>query len=276
MRTMLTIAATLALSSAALACPGADAPCEIDTGTYYAALPDNPQNAPVLLWLHGAGGSGRGVMGNPLIRDVALARGYAIIAPNAEKRAGSNFGPVWIFYPGWEGRDEADFLDAVMADAHERFGISDTEVLLGGFSAGGIMVNYLACDDPDAFAAYAPVAGGFWRPHPDACNGPIHMHHTHGWSDRTVPLEGRPLGGGRFQQGDIFAGLEIWREANGCPTHRPDAIWQDGDWLHRAWDECGTGGSIDFTLHPGGHTVPEGWADMVFDWFDGLATDGMN
>ena len=40
-------------------------------------------------------------------------------------------------------------------------------------------------------AAYAPVAGSFWRPHPDmeACAGPVDLLHTHGWRDKTVPLD---------------------------------------------------------------------------------------
>ncbi|NRB33439.1 MAG: polyhydroxybutyrate depolymerase [Rhodobacteraceae bacterium] len=257
-------------------CGGAKAPCTIETGTYYAALPNQPDNAPVLLWLHGAGGSGQGVMGNPTIRDVALERGYAVIAPNAKPREGSRIGPVWNFYPGWDGRDEPAFLQDVVEDAAARFATSAEDVLLAGFSAGGFMVSYLACETPNAFPAYAPVAGGFWRPHPDRCAGPVNLHHTHGWADRTVPLEGRPLGGGAYLQGDIFAGLEIWRSANGCTAQRPDASWQQGDRLHRAWNECGNAGSLEFVLHSGGHTVPEGWTDIALDWFDALATGGMN
>ena len=132
------------------------------------------------------------------------------------------------------------------------------------------MVTYLACEAPESFAAYAPVSGGFWRPHPAGCAGPVRLLHTHGWSDTTVPLEGRFLGGGRFQQGDIFAGLEIWRAANRCPDQRPDAHAATGPFWRRSWTGCAPGSALELALFPGGHTVPEGWADLALDWFEAL------
>ncbi len=86
--------------------------------------------------------------------------------------------------------------------------------------------------------------------------------------DRTVPLEGRFLGGGQFQQGDIFAGLEIWRNANGCVDERPDGYRETGVFWRRRWD-CGEG-VLELALYPGGHGVPPGWGDMVLDWFEAL------
>ncbi|WP_338055954.1 hypothetical protein [Ruegeria marisrubri] len=85
-----------------------------------------------------------------------------------------------------------------------------------------------------------------------------------------MPLEGRFLGGGRFQQGDIFAGLEIWRRANGCAENAPDGFASTGQFLRRKWTHCAKGGALELALFPGGHGIPEGWADMVADWFEGL------
>lgn len=131
------------------------------------------------------------------------------------------------------------------------------------------MVTYLACAQPDAFPAYAPVAGGFWRPHPEACAGPVKLLHTHGFVDSTVPLEGRPLGGGRFLQGDIYEGLTLLREANGCAAPDPDGYRETDIYMRRFWN-CEAGSALEFALWPGGHAVPPGWADMTLDWFESV------
>ncbi|MEM6577841.1 MAG: alpha/beta fold hydrolase [Pseudomonadota bacterium] len=243
--------------------------CQIASGTYHAALPEVAEDAPLLVFLHGYGSSGENAISLTRMVQPALDRGYAVLAPDGQTRSTDGSGPAsWNFYPGWPGRDETAFLADVVADAASRFGVDRTKVLLAGFSAGGFMVNYLACETPNAFQAYAPVSGGFWRPHPDACAGPVRLFHTHGWTDTTVPLEGRLLGGGRFQQGDIFAGLEIWRAANACADEKPSGFSKTGDFLHRFWEACQPGSALEMALFPGGHTVPPGWADLALDWFE--------
>lgn len=260
------------VGGAAHACPsGPDHPCDIDGGRYYIALPDGADPAqarPALIWLHGLGGSGAGSLRNTAMVAPFLARGYAVIAPDGSSPDGRNR-LRWNFRAGRfpDARDDSTFLGAVRDDAARRFGVDPGQVALGGFSNGAFLVHYLACANPGAFAEYLPVAGGFWRPHPVGCaSGPVRLLHTHGWRDPTVPLEGRPLGGGRFLQGDIFATMEIWRAANGCADPQPDRIWAEGPFLRRQWHHCQPGGALDFALFDGGHQVPAGWADMALDW----------
>lgn len=239
--------------------------CETATGFYHAELPDG-KAAGMVVFLHGYGGSGEGVLKMRRMVDGLKARGYAVIAPTAERRNGGN--RSWVFYPGWEGRDEKAFLHEVVSDAAARFDLDQSKTVLAGFSAGGFMVNYLACAAPESFPAYAPVSGGFWRPMPESCRGPVKLLHAHGWRDGVVPLEGRILGGGRWEQGDIFAGLGIWREANGCVGHKPDRMWETEGFMRRNWSKCAPGGYLEFALFPGGHQVPKGWSDLLADWLE--------
>ncbi len=251
----------------------ADGHCEIEHGTYEISLPSEPQDAqsnmPAVIFLHGFGGSGKGVMTMSSMVSSLNARGYAVIAPDGSKRRDGR--QSWGFLPGFSERDDVAFLQDVATDVATRFGVSQERTVLAGFSAGGFMVNYTACAEPGSFAAYAPVSGGFWRPQPESCAGPIRLFHSHGWRDGVVPLEGRALRNGQFIQGDIWAGLELWRETNGCDTHAPNKMDIDDGLMTRSWTcetEDGTVSDISFELFPGGHQVPKGWGDRLVDWFD--------
>lgn len=271
MRISAWIAAAIVAASPAFGqdCGGWDAACAVAGGSYHIELPDGaPRGA--LVFLHGWGSRGAAVMGNRALVEPVLARGFVMVAPNGMPR-GQGDGLGWSFHPDFPAaRDEAAFFASVFADVERRTGLGRDAVLMGGFSAGGFMTSYLACAHPDAAAAYVPVSGGFWRPHPEACAGPVRLFHTHGWSDTVVPLEGRYLGGGDRAQGDIFHGMEIWRAANGCDAMQADRFDTAGRFWRRSWDRCIPGSALDFAVFSGGHSVPAGWAEMVLDWFEGL------
>lgn len=268
------VALFLGLSASAVGaepiCGPEGSPCEVALGDYHIALPDNRPAGPlpVVLHFHGAGGTGAGVIGNKGMINPILDRCYAVIAPNGLGREGRR-GGFWSFIPGRPiRRDELAFTRQVLDDAVARFGLDRSRVLLTGFSIGGSLTWYLACQAPTDFAAYAPVAGGFWRPHPTDCAGPIKMLHTHGWRDSTVPLEGRPIRGGEIHQGDIFQGLQLWRAKNGCNAGRPDQFNVKGPFWRRTWTSCDPGTALQMAMHPGAHGVPKGWATMALDWFE--------
>lgn len=253
-------------------CAGAPGACETASGAYHVALPEGAEGpVPALVFLHGWGSSGEGMMAGMGIDETAAARGWAVIAPRGQPRGEGRSGYSWAFHPDRrEGaRDEAAFLREVVADAVERYGVDPERVVLGGFSIGGSMASYVACEDPGAFAAYVPVGGSFWRPHPEACAGAVRLLHTHGWRDTTVPLEGRTVGSG-FTQGDVFDAMRIWREANGCDEIRADRFSAEDGFWRRAWDRCAPGTALELALFDGGHGVPPGWTEMALDWFEGL------
>ncbi len=268
--------AALVITFCALSATGAQAgcgpdpePCQVAAGTYHIVLPDYPGPRPAVVFVHGYGGSGAGTLSNEGMVKALLDRGYAVIAPDGQLREGRS-GRSWDFHPDRPAsRDEAAFLTAVSDDAASRFDLSRDQMLLAGFSIGGSMVSYLACAEPKAFAAYAPVAGSFWRPHPETCKGPVRLLHTHGWADMTVPLEGRPLRGG-LVQGDVFQAMQIWRNTNGCTGLRPDTTGAKGLYQMRSWTTCQSGARLDFALHDGGHGIPKGWATLALDWFEAL------
>ncbi|MGQ0564349.1 MAG: alpha/beta hydrolase family esterase [Gemmobacter sp.] len=264
----LAAATVLSATPAAADCNGAPEPCRLANGTYHIVLPEGTTGpVPAILLLHGYGGEGVGLVRNKGIADVMLARGYAVIAPDGQQRANGE-GRSWDFHPDRPAtRDETAFLVAVADDAAAKYGLDRDRMLLAGFSIGGSMTSYVACQAPDAFAAYAPVAGSFWRPHPSGCAGPVRLLHTHGTADRTVPLTGREIMPG-FVQGNVFEAMEIWRTVNGCALPEADTTSTLGIYTVRRWTDCRPGTDLRFALHEGGHSIPKGWAQMAVDWFE--------
>lgn len=277
----LTTSLTLAAAPSALAeqtCGIGSQVCSIEQGNYNIELPeraDPNSKIPAMIYFHGAGGTGARVLKNRVMVETFLDRGYAVIAPTGLKRPNSKWGPLWSFHPERpKQRNELTFTKALLVDATKRFNLDRDAILMSGFSIGGSLAWYLACEDPSVAKAYAPVGGAFWRPHPVAtdCSGPVDLLHTHGWRDGTVPLEGRILRSGLLAQGDVFHSLDILRQVNGCDNHKADRFETSGTFWKRWWVKCKSGSTLQFNLFDGGHSVPEGWATQAIDWFERLDT----
>lgn len=249
--------------------------CPTAHGFYRLALPGSEGGqVPAVMFLHGWGGSSEGVMKNRAMIETLAARGYALIAPEGLRTSPERAQKNWAVQDGRQyQRDDIAFLREVLDDAAAH-GVDRGRILLAGFSRGASMVWDVACHAPEMARAYAPVAGAFWEPLPERCEGPVDLFHTHGWTDRTVPLEGRSVAGGTLTQGDAFASLHILRQALGCNPQMPDtAPMESGGnlWL-RHWDRCPEG-SLELMLHPGGHSVPKDWLTRALDWFEALPAE---
>ena len=259
------------VTNAALGCGGRGDPCKVPLGEYFAAWPQAQSQVPrsAIVRFHGAGSEGADVVEDTAMVNSMTERNYIVIAPQGLSR--SEFGNGWTFRTDHvPPRDELAFLREVLVDAASRFNIDRQRVLVTGESVGGSLVWYLACRAPSEFAAFAPVMGGFWRPFPEHCNGPVRMLHTHGWTDSVVPLEGRKIVTSQVMalQGHIMEGLEIWRRVNRCnPEATAHTIITDKYWS-RTWDDCAPGSALQFVLYPGGHQVPAFWPKLVMDWFE--------
>ncbi|MCH8953214.1 MAG: dienelactone hydrolase family protein [Proteobacteria bacterium] len=257
------------------ACGDAATECLTAHGFYRLALPEGAAGpVPALIHLHGWGGSSAATMKNRAMRAALAARGYALVAPEGIRTSAARKQKNWAVRDGraYE-RDDLAFLAEVLDDAAAH-GIDRDRVLMTGFSRGASMVWDVACHAPGTARAYAPVAGAFWEPLPESCQGGADLFHTHGWADRVIPLEGRSVAGGTLTQGDTFASLKILRAANGCETEQPDAsrIEPGGHW-RRTWSSC-SGGRIELMLHPGPHGTPNGWLERALDWFEARLAEG--
>jgi len=257
------------IAAQAQTCGAADNPCTTQSGRYHVIMPADATPKGIVMHLHGAGATGRGMLKSGMAKQ-ATARGYVFVAPYGE-HGNARWSKNWSVRADNSRfiRDDSAFLTEVIADVRARAALNDAPFLLSGFSRGGSMVWDIACANPDFANAYAPLAGAFWDSLPTRCAGPVNLFHTHGWNDRTVPLEGRSFGGGRVVQGDVWASLKILRETNGCQNRQPARNSVKGSYWYRHWTDCDAG-QIELLLHKGGHGAPNGWARIALDWFEGL------
>ncbi len=253
------------------ACGTAEQPCLVEDGSYHVALPDLPEGAPLVLWLHGHASSGANAIRYKDLVDTVTGRGYALIAANGQPGWPGSDAQDWDVEDGIDfPRDDIAFIAAVLDDAVQRFGLDGNRVLAAGFSRGGSMIWDLACKAPETAKGYAAVAGAFWEPMAEDCLAPVHLQHSHGFQDRLVPFEGRAgvWQGYNFEQGNVMKGLDTWRRVNGCLGSAEIIETEASPWS-KAWTTCEQG-SLTLYLTEGGHGIPKGWTDRALDWFEAL------
>lgn len=244
------------------ACPK-ETGCIVASGSYRIVLPpraagDRPVGA--IMYFHGYQGSAEETIADPGLLAVARRLGVALVAPDGAGRTWS--------YPGSpaRNRDEFAFVGQVLDDVVARFPIDPGRILASGFSQGGSMVWYLACRMPARFAAFAPIAGAFWEPLPERCDGPRPpLIHVHGTSDMTVPLAGRALRSGA-RQGDVFRSLATlapggctapWAETARSPSGAEEIVC-------RIATGCGGEARLELCLHAGGHSADPAWVERAW------------
>lgn len=239
---------------------GTGIPCRIEGGEYRIRLPrdwDGKTRLGAIVFLHGWRGSAEAEMRNPAWERLADRLGVAFVAPQGE-------GGTWS-YPGAprQLRDEFAFFETLVDDLTTRFALRRDRLMVTGFSMGGSMVWNIACHRGDLFAGYAPIAGAFWDPVPQTCRSSVPaLFHVHGTSDRTVPLEGRPIGDA-WRQSDVAKSLAVWQDKAGLPHDFPQAAPAEGLACQRQEARSGSG-LLEVCLHKGGHAVRAEWVERAW------------
>ena len=155
---------------------------------------------PLVLLLHGAGGTGRWAMDETRIREHADRWGWFVVAPNGTPPArdepasflhnprlwndGSRRGMIANL-----GTDDVAFLDHLLATLTAQLPVDPRRVFATGFSNGASMVFRLAAEGATRLAAIAPVASHAWVVGPPAPR-PMPTLFIIGDADPLVPLAG--------------------------------------------------------------------------------------
>lgn len=135
--------------------------------------PDRP--APLLVLLHGSGGTARQAIG---WLEGAVEASIILVAPQAEGRS-------WDFVLGGYGPDVAR-IDRVLAVVFDRFSVDPGHLAIGGFSDGASYALSLGLVNGDLFSRVVAFSPGFAAP-TRTCGRP-RFFVSHGTGDSVLPI----------------------------------------------------------------------------------------
>jgi polyhydroxybutyrate depolymerase len=170
---------------------------------------------PLVLELHGSGGTSAGQAKTSGFDNLATREGFAVASLQAD-------GGRWNV-PITDGRqDDVAYVNDVIDHVAAQLCVDQTRVYATGFSGGGRMSSLLACKLNARIAAIAPVSALRW---PGPCEGrPIPVLTFHGLADTQNPYDGKAANRGAEWLESVPDALAGWAKHNGC---RGDVILED-------------------------------------------------
>jgi polyhydroxybutyrate depolymerase len=222
---------------------------------------------PVILVLHGGGGSGSSMEGLTLgqFNRVADRRGLLVVYPDGAGRSWNDARSAAV--P--DQADDVAFLRTIIDKLTEQYSVDRKKIYATGMSNGGLLAYRLACDAADFVAAVAPVAANLTIELAAECrpSRPVPMAIVNGTDDPMMPWVGgemKVLNGRRGAVLSAQESFERFSHLGDCAlpiTHSPrDQNPNDGTSVirHRA-RECTNGGEVRlYEVLGGGHTWPGG------------------
>jgi phospholipase/carboxylesterase len=142
-------------------------------------VPASAKNGPVplVVLLHGAGGSATGMRSRMLSSTDSID--FAVLIPDSR-------GPTWDAIRGGYGPDIA-FIDSALAVVFSRLAVDPARVIVGGFSDGASYALALGRINGDLFSRVVAFSPGFVPP--GSPTGKPEIFITHGREDRILPYE---------------------------------------------------------------------------------------
>ena len=220
---------------------------------------------PVVLNLHGGGGTPKSQRHMSMMDKVADQEGFIVVYPQGTNRR-------WKIIPGytwnagtccgWAEKNNIDdvaFIDALLDDLEKIIRVDRKRIYATGHSNGAMMCYRLACRLSHRIAAIAPVSGPMQmkdcRP-----SRPVSVMHFHGTQDAFVPLKG---GEGQCSlPGQFFTSVDktikFWLEVDGIKSKKPKAD-KVGNAAKISYGKGANGAEVVlWKLEGGGHTWPGG------------------
>jgi len=201
---------------------------------------------PVVVMLHGGGGTAKAAMWETGWQEKAETAGFLAVFPNAMARDPSRPGSfaanpqLWNdgsgrFYPGQDAPDDIGFIGAMLDDLSARFALDNRRIFVTGFSNGASMGFRLGAELSHRIAAIAPVAGALWVDPPEFKHR-VSLCYITGTADPLNPIEGGvpKLASGAFDKvrakpkPPVLESISKWAKALRCPPDPVGTACADG------------------------------------------------
>ena len=164
---------------------------------YLVYIPDSYDSEidyPLMFVFHGFGGIATQFINNADMRDLAESNNFIVVYPQGLDLAGT--GSHWnCSNPSADNKSDVDdigFIENLIDQLIVDYPVIDSKrIYAAGYSNGGFMSYYLACNSKK-FAAIGSVAGTMLDDSYQSCNAnfPTAMINIHGTNDFDVPYDG--------------------------------------------------------------------------------------
>lgn len=248
--------------------------------TYHLYIPTRETNKPrpLVVVLHGAGGTARAIAEVTGFTQVAEREGFVVAYPEGTGRAQSWNAGKCCGYASRTDVPDSEFIKQMVIDIRRKTNIDKTRIYATGFSNGGMMSYRLACDAGDVFAAVGVVAGAM---NTQSCNpaGRPSLVIIHARNDEQVPFDGGAAKGGYraalgnkpVQDASVKEAMDFWIKANYCRAFPSEDAKQDKTTVNYF---CAEKRDLRlYTLPDGGHSWPGGYVKPVEKKEDALDDD---
>jgi polyhydroxybutyrate depolymerase len=227
------------------------------------------ERRPLLVFLHGLGGSGAEALRDPEIRALAERGRMVLVAPDGTfDRAGRRFWNAGRACCNMDEKAVNDVarLEDLISRWLERPEIDPARAYVVGFSNGGFMAHRLACLMDDRLAAVVSISGAGRAPD-EAC-GPVSsiaVLEVHGDADPIVSYQGGRVFNDRSLASHPSAPqtFQDWAERLGCPvSSAPKVATLDLDprlpgaeTRVESYPDCTSGAAELWTVRGGNHQL---------------------
>ena len=221
--------------------------------------------APLVILLHGGGGSGQNMVEQTGFDAVAAREGLIAVYPYGSNGVFDNVLLTWnaahcCAYAMRDNVDDVHFLSLLIDHLIATRMVDPGRVYVTGLSNGGMMTHRVGIELADRIAGIAPVIAGIFGDEP-VRDYAMPVLIINGAEDRRVKAAGGELQG--FGLGTSPADLptlpiaaqgEYWARVNGCKSVVDSA---NASYDHRVYGDCRAGGRLEsYVVKGNGHAWP--------------------
>lgn len=218
-------------------------------------LPAEPENSPLVLMLHGYGGTAESFRLTAGFEQDANPLGYTVVyVTGAADPADKTSSTGWNSGIGATGNDDTGFLVALTEALRKLYPIDPDRVYAIGFSNGAFMAHRLALEAGNTFAAVVSVAGAMpesmWKNRPESCA--VSVFQITGEKDDVIPKNSD--GSAKYSRMPAIEDvIGYYAEANGLETAETETIGK-GSVLTRYSDAARGGRVWHLVVRDGRHS----------------------
>lgn len=215
---------------------------------------------PLLIALHGGGHDADTMEYISKLSQKADIENFIVVYPNGRKfftrtwNAGNCCGNSVTF-----NTDDVGFIVKMINKLKSDYSIDTTRIYLTGASNGGMMAYRLACERPELFAAFAPVASTLQTSSPCSPGSGVPLLQIHSMPDTRVPFYGGyGTGFAGVYMPPVDSVLNVWSQINNCAASQ-DTFYHANGALGIKFNNCPLCNDVVlYITSDGGHSWPGG------------------